>query len=331
MALVAFLVGCAEPPPCATMADGTCDEPGVCAFGSDEADCAASCADEPWPPEVVGACAHRAASISGPDVDPEAGSGGQGGPYGAWDGTVTVRGETGDEEIERQFRVYVPATVDPEVPAPVMFSLGGFTVDMYGLADYTELDRTADLGAFIVIYGNPPFVDFGGDYGWVYAWYVYNQNWTGPWSDNPDLAFLRAVRDQVAGLYNIDRTRTFTSGHSRGAALSLIAAFEMPDIFAGFLWASGFLTNNDYDTRALRVDPARLPTAFMTHGEPDPDVPVSESDTLVGVYEELGGEEGVDFVYERLPDVGHEWQPQFNQAALDLLRGRPLDVEDAAP
>jgi predicted esterase len=303
---------------CVTAGDGSCDELISCPLGTDSYDCDLACAGDDWPADNDGACAHDAASTA-ERRSAGAGTRGMGGPTGTWDGVVTVRGVRDTDQVDRHFRVFVPDRYDPRRPTPVLFALGGFTVDMYWMAEFTELDRAADRDDFIVVYGHPEYRDFGS--AWVFAWYVYNTAFLGDWPDNPDIAYLEAVLDEVGDLYNVDTSRVYVSGHSRGAGLSIIAAFERPDLFAGFCAQAGFAEVNDYDSRMAEIGADADIAGVLIHGDADPDVPVTSSDHIADVMEGLGWSE--DLLYERLPGATHEWQSQLNPAMWAFLADRP--------
>jgi len=309
---------------CETAQNFVCEELDGCPLGTDSTDCVQHCEDiaNQWD----GACTHRAAAARPEAPEAERGSWGSGGPVGTWDGHVTVRGAATASEVERHYRVYVPRRYNPDRPTPVLFALGGFTVDMYWLAEFTELDRAADRDDFIVVYAHPEYRNFSGT--WLYAWYVYEAAFQGGWPDNPDLAYLESVLMEVGSLYNVDRTRVFVSGHSRGGGLSVIAGFERPDLFAGFCAQAGFANVNEYDQRmAERADVAR-PASILVHGDADPDVNVSASDAMAADLEALGF--GSDLWYARLPGATHEWQSQLNPAVLEFLVDRPLQLEEVS-
>ena len=65
-------------------------------------------------------------------------------------------------------------------------------------------------------------------------WYTYKEAFEGEWEQNPDILYMESILTELKNSYNIDLSRVYVSGHSRGAALSIIAAFERPDLFAGF-------------------------------------------------------------------------------------------------
>lgn len=309
---------------CETAQNGQCDELNGCPLGTDSTDCDDQCSSQPWPEEIVGACAHDGATLP---VDDGSASGvptnGQGGPVGTWDDTVSVRGASTSNTVERHFRVYVPRRYDESNATPLLFVLGGFTVDMYWLAEFSEANRLADRENLIVVYGHPEWRDFGSDD--VFAWYVYNQAFTGEWQDNPDIEYMESILDRLGQLYNIDKSRVYVSGHSRGAALSIIAAFERPDIFAGYCAQAGFVNANDYDMRiqSLSSDTNFRVPGVLVHGESDPDVNVQESDLVTSLLTTAGWEYGEDWLYFKIPNATHEWQSQYNQQVWDFLFAHP--------
>lgn len=326
--IAALLYGCVPgDDSCTGAGNGSCDEPSLCAFGTDSTDCDAACANDD--PSVQPACAHDEALRERLDEASGAsglGSEGAGGSVGTWDGVIEARSSTVGSVSDRHYRVRVPSSYRADRPMPMLFVLGGFQVDLYFLPGYTELDRSSELSDVIVVYLQPEWRDFGSY--WVFGWYVYENAWEGSWEDNPDLDFMGKLASHLGGLYNIDRTRTFVTGHSRGAAMSVIATFERPDLFAGFCAQAGFLSNNNYDDRISELGERSPRAGYIIHGDSDPDVPVSESDHLEETLESVGWVAGEDFDYRRLDDVTHFWQPQYNEMFLRFLREHPLPEDE---
>ena len=192
---------------------------------------------------------------------------------------------------------------------------------MYWLAEFTELNRMADRENFIVVYGHPEWRDFG-SYD-VFAWYVYNEAFQGDWIDNPDIAYLEAIVDNVGAQYNIDLSRIYVSGHSRGAALSIIASFERPDLFAGYCAQAGFASSNNYNLRLEELASTQITPGILIHGDADPDVRVYESDQISDIFEAAAWTYPDDWRYFRIPDATHEWQSHLNQEMWDWLYAHP--------
>ena len=130
-------------------------------------------------------------------------------------------------------------------------------------------------------------------------------------------------------LYNIFRKKTltlsriFVSGHSRGAALSIIAAAERPDIFAGFCAQAGFGSSNNYNERLAEIAADQIIHGVLVHGEKDPDVSVRESDRISNVFSDAGWSYEDDWLYIKIPNATHEWQSQYNQQIWDWQASRP--------
>ncbi len=317
---------------CSRADDGVCDELEQCALDTDTSDCTAACEAAPTP-KLAGVCAHYAAvDASAPPEVPlvDTGSHGSGGIGGLYVAEITARTGPGLDATSRHYTVYVPPSYDPRRPTPLLFSSGGFTAGMYQMVAATHLLQTADANGFIVAFMQPKYELFSSLTRYVYAWDIY----TVDWPVNPDLDYFRKVTERLKQLYNIDRTRIFASGHSRGAALSAILAFKVADLIAGFYSASGF-TNVTNTALALDQDIAthtgRKVPGVLVHGIQDQDVKIASSDLTAQTLTGNGWVKDNDFLYYRLDLVGHEWQPQYNQPIWDFLSSHPLPLEQAAP
>ena len=310
---------------CPTSNNGTCDEMVTCAIGTDSKDCDQACED--WSPSdkdwrMAGVCAlDQGNTLVKWEQTNGVGSKGSGGLVGSYDDIVTVRGSRLSDVVDRQYRVYVPRRYSDDRPTPVMFALGGFTVDMYWLAEFTELNRMADRENFIVVYGHPEWRDFG-SYD-VFSWYVYTEAFQGDWVDNPDISYMETIIDKLGVSYNIDLSRVYVSGHSRGAALSIIASFERPDLFAGYCAQAGFASSNNYNVRIEELAATQRTPGVLIHGDADPDVRVRESDLISDIFEDANWSYPDDWRYFRIPGATHEWQSHLNQEMWDWLYDHP--------
>lgn len=321
---------------CAFARDGVCDEPANCALGTDETDCRDACDGAS---HLLGAaCAFRSPRAAAPRA---AGTRGDLHLTGHRDGALVVPSGVDGAPVDRHFRLYVPETYRPERPAPLLLVMAGHRVDHYGLAASTELLRTADGHGALVAYVEQ-------EWRWDtlrYAWWT-DWTWASRADEHPDVTLLVALTERLGAEYNVDDSRVFTAGHSRGASLALIAALERPDVFAGAVVQSGF-TEWGYDERLRARAPglARRPTLYFVHGVQDPDVcidcteggtcgvqpgracgDVEGSDSLVGMLRAAGfGDD--ELVYRRLEGVTHRWQPELNEVWWARLAARPIPAE----
>lgn len=329
-------------PECPFAQDGTCDEPASCVFGSDEVDCAAACAQTPPPAEVWGACQFRARGW--PDlqaVDPDLakrGSGGSGGRYGWTYGTIEARNPLGAGQVTRYYLVWVPDSYDPARPAPIVYYLGGFGVSMYGVSAWSDLNRTAERNGFIAVYAEQHMRDMGAPINrWMMGWHVYLQAFAGDWADNPDVDFLVKLTDRLKTHFNVDRTRVYVTGHSRGGGMSVIAPFIRPDVFAGLCGQAAFSEVNQFNKIIAAWTGRRFP-AVLVHGTLDDNVKPIEFHETVKAFKQGGwktleeaGAQGETLRPYFVPGVGHTWQPNLNQEWIDFLFAHPIPLSEVAP
>jgi len=311
--------GAEEEPACAFTGDGVCDEPANCPLGTDEDDCVAACAGGENLHLFAAACALRDPPQPAPDDGDS--SNGTGHLTGYRDDTVVVPdGEDLGDTVERHYRLYVPRFYDPDVTHPLVLMLPGHRVSHYSLASYTELPRVADEMGFLLVDAEQQW-RWSGEHRW--AWFT-DWDWDGPTAEaNPDFDYILAVIDQVSSEYNVDRSRIYLVGHSRGAAMSFIGSIELSDVVAGACVQSGFTEFGYLDDRLSTWDGRKVPMVFM-HGVDDPDVGITHGDRLVDRLDELGWEEGEDYLYYRLENVTHRWQPWLNPIWWEFLYQRPL-------
>ena len=104
----------------------------------------------------------------------------------------------------------------------------------------------------------------------------------------------------------------------------MIAAFERPDLFAGFCAQAGFVRANDYDQRIEELAPTIRPAAYLVHGDADPDVNVKRiRHTVSRSFRKPIGSTKEEWFYKRIPGATHEWQTQYNQDMWDFLYENP--------
>jgi len=333
----------ASPAVCAHAQGGVCDEPGSCAFGTDEVDCVAACEGQP-PPHLWGACTflerglHDWTAVS--DDLAARGSGGAGGGSGWWWGTLMARSSWCDRagacvdgdppaEFRRYYLTYVPDSVDPRRPAPVVFYLGGFGVNMYGNGGFNALPQLAERHGFILVDAQQHFRNMGW-IGWIMGWHVYNQAFAGDWLDAPDVDFLVRVRDEIAAKYNIDRTRVYATGHSRGGGMSILAGFLAPDVFAGFVAQAGFVEVNEFQDFIATYTGRRMAAVVVT-GSLDDNVPPEEAYATRKALLDGGWGDAGRLLFYDIPKTGHIWQRDLNTQVWDFIFNHPLPLEDVGP
>ncbi|MBW2278946.1 MAG: hypothetical protein JRF63_15740, partial [Deltaproteobacteria bacterium] len=298
---------------CEFAGDGICDEPVNCRLGTDVPDCTDACQSGEPTYLFAAACAYREPPLKQPDDTQP--SNGTLHLTGHRDGTVVVSdGENLSDTVKRHYRIFVPPSYDPSHATPLVIMLPGHRVPHYSLASYTELPAAAEESKFIVVYTEQQY-RWSSEHRW--AWWT-DWSWTNNPDSNPDLDYIVAVIDQLAAEYNVDLRRVYLVGHSRGAAMAFIGAFELSNMIAGACVESGFNEYGYLNARLQTWDGRKVPLVFV-HGVQDPDVPVGMGDALADWIVDLGWQHGQDFLYYRLEDVTHRWQPWLNQQWWDFL------------
>ena len=316
-------------PDCPYTDNDYCDEPSRCALGSDEVDCANACAaGGDGLAFFAAACAHRDLLTPVAPVD-------TGAPavvsVSDWvDEAIDAPTDTGGE-APRQFRIFTPPGLPSGAKVPMVLMLPGNRVSHFSLPAYTDLDSSAAANGFIVVYVEQPWRDRFFAWSWYTDW-----EWATRAAENPDLVFLRRLVTHLVGTRPVDPTRVYVAGHSRGAAMSVIAALEMPDVFAGAIPQSGFVEFGYFDRMAEWTGPHR-PAFFFVHGALDDDVcidcvpngrcgvqpsrgcrTVAASDALVERLRSMGWDDA-NLRYARPERVAHRWQPWLNQTWWDFV------------
>ncbi len=121
----------------------------------------------------------------------------------------------------REYLLYVPRSVDPTRPAPLVISLHGGA--MWGAAqkETSQWNRVADAHGFIVVY--PSGVGGQGPRAWEAD--------GGP-DQARDVRFISELIDTLAAHYNIDRARVYANGLSNGGGMAFVLSCTLADRIA---------------------------------------------------------------------------------------------------
>lgn len=218
-----------------------------------------------------------------------------------------------DDET-RNYQLYVPANVDKD--CPLVISLHGANGASTNYSPFTR--EVASAKGCIVAYpqGKQTYfpIGFGG----------YATGWTATGKNNFDVRFLKAVIEDVASKYQIDRKRIYCCGFSNGGMMTYAMANVCSDEIAAFASISGYPINEFH----LRHTSSR-PVPFMhIHGKADGFVlyekmptivdemvarlganPVPTKTTVSGMYTKSvyeAGQGGFPYVYYEVDGMGHE-------------------------
>jgi polyhydroxybutyrate depolymerase len=183
-------------------------------------------------------------------------------------GTIEHRSFTVNGTL-RLYRVFVPKSLDPNQPPPLVVLLHGCDL-MRGSGDEvaadTHFDDEASAGRFVAVYPDGQISDYS-VLGRMRCWNAGScciDNVNTPVAD--DVAFVSQVLDRVTTDLPIDKTRIFIAGVSAGAFMAYRLACELSGRIAGMASVAGtMLVDNCH--------PARPVSILEMHGTDDSNVP----------------------------------------------------------
>lgn len=170
-------------------------------------------------------------------------------------GSYNVRQPVG--EFVRQYTVYVPEKYfELEAPVPLILALHGAGGTGQGMQAFSGLDAIADKEGFLVAYPD-----------------AISNSWNDGRNDGVkeinDLGYLEHLIDSVAEKADIDRTRVYATGFSRGAMMAYRLICNYPTQFAGIAAVA-----STFPTYLISECQNAPPVAvMMVQGTDDPIVP----------------------------------------------------------
>ena len=168
--------------------------------------------------------------------------------------------------LRRHYLLFVPQTLDPKLPAPVVMMLHGAGGTAAGAASHYGWCELALKEHFIAVFpeatrfdltqpasfaNNPPLWNDGSGRGFAGSNRI------------DDVGYLRVVLDDIARKYNVDVHRLYCTGFSNGASMTFRAGIELSDQLAAIAPISGHLWQAD-------AKPAQQLPLFFLFGDADP-------------------------------------------------------------
>lgn len=171
-------------------------------------------------------------------------------PYGL---TKVATVKSGDRT--RRAIVSLPDGYDPDVAAPLVLNFHGFTSDALQQIPITAMSRIAKSRGYVVVYPD----------GVARSWNAGNCCGTA-WTDSvDDIAFTKALIEELQESLCIDPKRVYATGFSNGGFFSYRLACEMADRIAAIAPVSGVM---GIDPELCQ--PARPVPVLHIHGTKDP-------------------------------------------------------------
>lgn len=126
----------------------------------------------------------------------------------------------------RSYLIWVPRNYNPAKPMPVMVGYSAYQDSTENFRNYSRLRESSVGRDAIIVYPRAIGTSWEGSPTAV----------TGP---GQDIAFVRAMIDDVQRYYNVDRRRIYATGMSTGGGMAAVSACHMADLFAGVAGVSG--------------------------------------------------------------------------------------------
>lgn len=168
--------------------------------------------------------------------------------------------------VRREYILDVPDSVRPRTPVPLLLDFHGFGHSGAGVWNVSTFrDLSAQIG-FITVYpeGLPVRLRIRGIEQEGAGWEMYSVD------GNRDLAFVRALLDDLERRYCIDRARIFSTGFSNGAFFSALLGCTMSDRIAAVAPVSG-------GPLSVTCAPGRGVPILIQHGRQDPLIPIDRA------------------------------------------------------
>lgn len=157
--------------------------------------------------------------------------------------------------LERSYHIYEPDTA----PTGLLFVLHPFASNGRAMAFITGFNDIAAANDWVVVYPNSA----------GFYWDDGRSQVGLPPDDGPvdDLGFLRALRDQLAATYELERDAIFLSGFAQGGNMAYTVACQMPDAFGGVAVVAALMWEYQAEQCGEIETPVDL---FILYGMRDP-------------------------------------------------------------
>jgi polyhydroxybutyrate depolymerase len=167
--------------------------------------------------------------------------------------------------VRRTYRLFAPEGLSS--PAPLLVALHGGLGSGKQFEASSDFNGLATANAFIVAYpdGVTPSPDGSGG---ARTWNAGKCCGPAVARKVDDVAFLRAVVEDIEANHRIDRSRVYAAGHSNGGMMALRLGCEASDLFAAVGIQSGSL-------EVASCSPRHPVSLIQIHGTADTNIPIA--------------------------------------------------------
>jgi polyhydroxybutyrate depolymerase len=160
-------------------------------------------------------------------------------------------------ERQRSYLLHVPASYDGARPLPVVLIFHGGASDAERMIQFCGLNDKADQAGFLAVYPNGT-----GQLPRALTWNGGNCCGYAERRNVDDVAFVRALLDDLAKVARIDSKRIYATGMSNGAIMAYRLASELSDRIAAIAPVSGPMGTE-------KCSPKRPVSVLHFHGTDD--------------------------------------------------------------
>lgn len=145
----------------------------------------------------------------------------------------------------RTYEIHLPGNHAPDSPAAIVIVLHGGGGNAANAERMSGMSTKADKEGFIAVYPNGTPARPNGQ---LLTWNAWRCCGAALDRKVDDVSFIRAVVDDVARRYPVDRKRIYATGLSNGGMLSYRLGCEAGDLFAAIAPVAGALNSYDCTT-----------------------------------------------------------------------------------
>jgi len=179
--------------------------------------------------------------------------------------TATFAQQTSDrtlthDGLEREYILHVPASYDPDTPAPLLFCFHGLGITANLNMIYTNFKAIADTAGFILIH--PQGTKAQGLTHWNVGGFTAG-------STVDDVGFTESLLETISNEFNINPNKVYSTGMSNGGYMSFLLACQLSDKFAAVASVTGSMTPETFD----ECNPQHSTPILQIHGDSDETVP----------------------------------------------------------
>lgn len=161
--------------------------------------------------------------------------------------------------VNRSYLLYVPSTLDPSRPAPLVISIHGFASWPQNQSWVSRWNRLAEQYGFLVAYPAGTGLPLRWNTGLIAA---------SSGGAAQEMAFINDLIDTLLKQYNLDPNRIYANGLSNGGGMSHLLACRLSERIAAIGGVAGA-----YIDPPGGCQPARPVPVIAFHGTADPIVP----------------------------------------------------------